>query len=221
MTDLYAEGLEESLSKVYKEFDKVANNLGIRYSIVVDERDLQAYEVKKFDPKKLPELRDKVEVAAQKNGVVMKYEEEHRDGPLFTFSLGVIVDKKKKVEEDQYKYGPRKHVRDQSVFPSSFNPSVSFGGVGRKKFKEDLDKALENLTEGKLTARSNNLFGIPTKEKLIKQVKTLATSPRRTGGPIKPSEYAMKRAEECERGGRDDLANMYLEVAEHYTELGE
>ena len=146
MTQLYAEGLEESLKKVYEEFDKTAKRLGIRYSIVVDEHDLQGYEVKQFDPDKLDTLRDKVEAAAQKNGVVLNYGESHREGPLFTLSLGVIVDKKKKVSEDQYKFGNRKHTRDQSIFPSSFGPSVSYGGVGRK-FKEDLDKTLESLME--------------------------------------------------------------------------
>lgn len=39
--------------------------------------------------------------------------------------------------EDQYKYSRRKRLRDQSMFPSSFGKSVSFGGRG-KELKEDV-----------------------------------------------------------------------------------
>lgn len=64
-----------------------------------------------------------------------------------------------KIREDQNKYPTGKHRRDQSMYPSSFSKSKSFGGVAnggskkkskKKKSKslaERLDAAFSNLSE--------------------------------------------------------------------------
>jgi hypothetical protein len=56
------------------------------------------------------------------------------------------------IEEDQYKSPTGKHRRDQSMFPSSFGPSRTFGGRtdGKKTKKEDFNRKLEWLLNEEL-----------------------------------------------------------------------
>ena len=130
----YMEELEEPIAKMYAEFVKFCKRYNIRYSIVTDERDIQRYQIKPTGPNtdissKVTDLRGHMEKEARKNGVVIDYDESHRDGPLFSFTLEALVDRKQSFDEDQLKSPDRKHLRSQSYFPSSFDKTTSFGGV--------------------------------------------------------------------------------------------
>ena len=82
------------------------------------------------------------------------------------------------VQEDQYKASGGFHRRNQSMYPSSFSPSKSFGGVDqnlRKKKKKvtkkegieaKLDEILETLSE-ELSVRGDKSFLMGEEGKLI------------------------------------------------------
>ena len=127
--------IDPRLLDAFKAFDALCRENGIRYTIDANEDDYQAYSIRLGDPSKITENLD----------INTKWINVRRSdspaGTLFEFSTKVFG-------EDQYKSPTRKHVRDQTMWPSSFGPSKTFGGVGgrkpgTKKLKKKIAEALK------------------------------------------------------------------------------
>ncbi len=144
------EGLHEDLKKIYNSFEQYIKSHRMVFDIHTDEGGYQSYFVPKDHADEIAGLRDHMEVEADRNGVHMQVRPSKR-GTQFIFSVMALNE----LEEDQYKSPTRKHLRDQSMFPSSFDKSRTFGGVSgyngkkdkkrKKRLEESIDKALEEL----------------------------------------------------------------------------
>ena len=138
--------IDPRLLETFKTFDALCRENGIRYYIGANEDNYQAYIVRLGDTSKITENLEINKLVTMRQG-------ERNGETLFEFYIG----------EDQYKSPTRKHIRDQTVFPSSFSPSKSFGGVSTYnkssgKLKKKLSEALKLKDE--LLAH-NNITNIP------------------------------------------------------------
>ncbi len=135
---LQNEELDDSLKKLYLEFDKFCAENGIEYSIDVDEHNKQAYRI--IDQTNIEDLKKHVHELAAHLPITVDIDQDRNsnDGILFTFGIKAIID-------DQYKSPTRKHTLDQSAFPSSFTKSKTFGGRGAEESRviQRIDKRLD------------------------------------------------------------------------------
>ena len=92
-----------------------------------------------------------MEIESDRNNIFMETRPSKR-GTQFIFSVAALNE----LEEDQYKSPTRKYLRDQSMFPSSFDKSRTFGGISgyngkkdkkrKKRLAERIDRELDELT---------------------------------------------------------------------------
>jgi hypothetical protein len=138
------QGIDTRLLDAFMAFDATCRSLGIRYSIDTNDDDYQAYLVKLGDSSKITE-------SLKVSDWVNMNLTEDSEGTLFEFSI-------KTIGEDQYKAPTRNRIRKQSMWPSSFGRSRSYGGVSgysgklHKKISESLKlkddlMAHDNITE--------------------------------------------------------------------------
>lgn len=123
--------MPEWIKDAWHTFDDICRSMDIEYSIEVDDSDLQVYSVD--DDIDRDKLTTKIlEIPKVKSGdIVVNIDDSERKGKLlYNFKVGIV--------EDQYKHPTGKHRRMQSMYPSSFKKSQTFGGIS-----ESLDSILQ------------------------------------------------------------------------------